>query len=273
MDIAVSQSEREIFTTALRHLNTAKVPFVVAGAFCVHYYTGIWRGTKDMDVFTLSDQAPRILKLLDAAGFSTWVEAEHWLGKATKDSCLVDVIFGSGNWVMPIDTIWFERSKNTILFGEPVQMAPIEEMIWTKSYIGGRERYDAPDVCHLLLASEGNIDWQHLLWRFGNHWQLLLANLVLFGFIYPSKQDLLPRSVMDHLLGKLVDKRQRKPAKDICLGTLLDRFSFNYDVEHLGFVDARELYARRRGSPAGSVAAERAWAKDKLAKGEVYKAA
>jgi hypothetical protein len=272
MRIEVSDAERETFVTALRTINAAGIPYVIAGAFCVHFYTGIWRYTKDMDVFARPEDTRRALDALAAAGFKTWVEAEHWLGKATRNGSLIDVIFGSGNWLAPIDAIWFERSKPAELFGEPVHMAPIEEMIWTKCYIGGRERFDGADVAHLLMASGGNLYWQHLLSRFGEHWQLLLGHLNWYAFIYPSNLAHIPQWVLDELHDRVRRQRQQPaPARRLCRGTLLDRFSFNYDVEHLGYIDAREYYAKAQGGTVQDVAVEREWARDKLAKGEVYK--
>ena len=264
--------EREIFNSALSCLNAAGIPFVVAGAFCVHFYTGIWRFTKDMDVFALPESVPQALDPLAAAGFKTWIEAEHWLGKATKEDCLVDVIFGSGNWLSPVDAVWLARSRPALLLGQPVRMAPIEEMIWAKSYVAGRERYDGADICHLIMASEGQFDWHHLLRRYGDHWQLLLHYLNLYAFIYPVRQGDIPEWILDELIARLKRERsQPAPKRKVCRGTLLDRFSYNYDVERLGYVDARERYARAHGATREDVVSERAWAREKLARGEVYK--
>jgi len=272
MEIEIPTIEREIFTSALRGLNAAGIPYVIAGAFCLHFYTGIWRFTKDMDFFAVPETVPQTLAELSAAGFRTWVEADHWLGKAVKQGCTVDVIFGSGNWVSPIDSIWLERSRPAVLLGQPVQMAPVEDMIWAKAYIAGRERYDGADVCHLIMATEGKFDWQHLLWRLGDHWQLLLSYLNLYAFVYPSHYRDIPDWVLDDLLGRLKHERsQPPPKKKVCRGTLLDRFCYNFDVEQLGFADARERYARAHGAQPGAVVHERAWAREKLAKGEVYK--
>lgn len=272
MQIEIPVIEREIFTSALQRLNAGGIPYVVAGAFCVHFYTGIWRFTKDMDVFAEPQSVPQALAALSGAGFRTWIEAEHWLGKAIKQDCMVDVIFGSGNWVSPIDSIWFQRSLPAVLLDQPIRMAPVEEMIWAKSYIAGRERYDAADICHLIMATEGKFDWQHLLWRFGDHWQLLLTYLNLYAFVYPSHHGDIPDWVLDELIGRLKRERsQPPPKKKVCRGTLLDRFCYNYDVEQLGYIDSRERYALAHGGQRQDVVLERAWAREKLAKGEVYK--
>ena len=63
-----------------------------------------------------------------------------------------------------------------------------------------RERFDGADVAHLFLKCGARIDWEHLLHRFEADWRVLLSHLLLFGFIYPSRKDLVPRNVMDKLL-------------------------------------------------------------------------
>ena len=42
---------RELFQLALVTLREANLPFVVAGAFALNYHTGVWRDTKDLDLF------------------------------------------------------------------------------------------------------------------------------------------------------------------------------------------------------------------------------
>ena len=74
----------------------------------------------------------------------------------------------------------------------PVQIAPAEETIWSKAFVMERERFDGADVAHLILGHGDKLDWQRLLERFGPHWRVLLAHLVLFGFIFPSARSRVP---------------------------------------------------------------------------------
>lgn len=69
---------------------------------------------------------------------------------------------------------------------------------------------------------------------------MLLAHLVLFGFIYPSERDRVPRWVMDHLIGLLAAEHAGTPPDDrVCQGTLLSRAQFLIDVQRWGYADAR----------------------------------
>ena len=62
---------------------------------------------------------------------------------------------------------------------------PVEEMIWSKAFLMERERFDGADVPHLMRARQQRSNWPRLLPRFGEHWRVLLAHLVLFPYVYP----------------------------------------------------------------------------------------
>jgi hypothetical protein len=124
--------------------------------------------------------------------------------------------------------------------GYEVRIIPPEELIWQKAYIMERERFDRADVAHLLLKCGARMDWDHLLDRFGADWRILLSHLLLFGFIYPSRRDLVPRNVMDKLLRRLnLERQSDSPGPEVCNGTLLSRNQYISDIETEGFQDAR----------------------------------
>ena len=77
------------------------------------------------------------------------------------------------------------------------------------------------------------LDWERLLGRFGPHWRVLLAHLILFGFIYPWERAV-PGWVMDELLGRL-RRGEGSAARRVCRGTLLSRVQYLMDVEGWGF--------------------------------------
>ena len=262
-DVRIANPHRR----ALRVIKRSGLPFVVAGAFALYHYTGIIRDTKDLDLFVEPSVAPDVLRALRDAGFKTCIEAQHWLGKALWDEYMVDVIYGSGNWVVPVDRQWIDRAESGTLLGEKVPIAPIEEMIWTKCYVAHRERYDGADVLHLIWAQYKTIDWQHLLERFGDHWELLLSYLMLFRFVYPSDTDRLPRAMMEELVRREREEQSKPPQPGrVCRGTMLDRYQFLYDIEVLGYHDSREEYAEAAGYSTESVAADRRIASEMLQK-------
>jgi hypothetical protein len=229
-----------IYRRALDTLLAARIPFLVGGAYALSRYTGIERDTKDLDVFVRPEDSRQVLDRLAAAGFKTELTFPHWLGKAYQGDRFIDVIFSSGNAVVRVDDAWFERGVDMEVLGSSVRICPVEEMIWSKSFVMERERYDGADIAHLLRAQGDHLDWQHLVARFGRHWRVLLNHLVLFGFIYPSEQTKVPESIVLELLDRAA-REARSPTTDerICRGTLLSRSQYLVDIDDWGYRDAR----------------------------------
>ena len=121
-------------------------------------------------------------------------------------------------------------------------------MIWQKAYVMERERFDGADVAHLLLNCGKTISWEKLLVRFGPDWRVLLAHLILFGFIYPGHRSLIPRYVLSELIARLTREGEAGPSDPICNGTLLSKTQYLDDITARGFKDAR-LTGRSKISP------------------------
>src|SRR5512133_3394995 len=171
---------------ALRALAAANVPFVVAGAYAMFEYTGIFRDTKDLDVFLRRGDLDAAFEALEGAGFRTELPDPVWIGKAFRGEWFVDLIFSSGNGVAVVDDLWFQHARPARVMGIDVLLAPPEEMIWSKAFVLERERYDGADVNHLIRACGQQLDWERLLTRFDRYWEVLFSHLLLFRFAYPG---------------------------------------------------------------------------------------
>ena len=229
-----------IYRRVLEALNDGGVEFLVGGAYAFTRYTGIDRSTKDFDVFVRYTDRQRALDVLYGAGFDTQLTFPHWLGKAFCGDDFCDVIFGSGNGVAPVDDGWFEHAPPARVFGLDVRICPAEEMLWSKSFVMERERYDGADVMHLIRAGAATLDWHRILARFAGRWRVLLANLVLFGFIYPTERTRLPRWLVEELLARLAPELDADAGGEkLCNGTVLSRQQFLVDVGAWGYVDGR----------------------------------
>ena len=223
---------------ALRVLHERGIQFLVGGTFAFTQYTGIIRTTKDLDLFIARPDLDRTLKALDDAGFVTSVPYPHWLAKARTADLAMDLIFSSGNGVARVDADWFRYAADVVLYGIPVKLSPIEELIWSKSFVMERERFDGSDVMHLLRARGHVIDWPRLLDRFGDYRLVLAAHLLLFRFAYSDAHQLIPGWVIEKVL-----EDGRPPVNDpdqpVCFGALLSREQYLADVARLGYADAR----------------------------------
>jgi hypothetical protein len=221
----------------MRSLNQRQIPYLVGGTYAFAWYTQIERPTKDFDLFVMRQDRDRTLEVLRSRGWHTQVAFPHWLAKAHRAGHSIDIIHGAGNGVAMVDADWFSNARNASILGVPTRLAPPEEMIWSKAFVMEKYRYDGADVAHLLLRQGHNLDWVRLLRRFGRHWRVLLAHLVMFEFIYPSHR-LIPRSLLAALAGRLT----REGATDedvVCQGVLLSRKQYRVDTENWGLRDAR----------------------------------
>jgi hypothetical protein len=222
----------------LRELGQREVPFLVGGTYAFVQYTGIARPTKDLDLFVRREDRDRLLDALAEVGWTTEVAFPHWLAKAHRGGHSIDVIHGAGNGVAMVDEEWFTYAPRASVLGVPSRLMPAEEMIWSKAFVMEKYRYDGADVAHLLLRQGGTLDWARLVRRFGRHWRVLYAHLVLFEFIYPGHR-VVPPSLLEAFSRRLVAEGSRPAGEPACQGVLLSRKQYRVDTERWGLRDAR----------------------------------
>lgn len=261
-DFWIPEEEREVYRRALGALNQAEVPYVVAGAYAIYEHTGIYRQTKDLDLFVEPSAVIAAARALHAAGFVMRLEDLHWLAKATVGERFVDLIYGMGNGIALIDSGWLEHSRPGVLAAHPVRIAPAEELIWHRLFISERHRHDMSDVVHLILCMGDVLDWERLVVRVGVNWPLLLAQLQMFSYVYPGYRSNVPNWVMEQLVEQArADIGRDEEEADVTRGTLISRFSFAIDVREWGFSDPRgDLIRRARSQPViREIAASDVW--------------
>jgi hypothetical protein len=230
----------EFYRAVLQAVHESGIPFLIGGGFALAHYTTIERYTKDLDLFVRPQDCQSLLGLFEGAGYRTELRFRHWLAKIRRGDEYVDVIFCSGNGVAPVTTEWFEHGTAAEIFNLPVLLCAPEDMIWSKSFVMERDRYDGADIAHLFRACGPDLDWQRLLNNFGPHWRVLLNHLILFEFIYPGEPGPVPAGVVRDLLRKW--ERQRagpRPATRVCQGTLLSTTQYVVDIEEWNYEDAR----------------------------------
>ena len=250
-DFWIPEDEREIYKRALRTLNEAGVPYVVAGAYAIYEHTGIYRKTTDLDLFVEPSQVVPAMEALRAAGFRTKLAQSHWLAKAIDDPFFVDIIYGMGNGLALIDPDWYRHSTPAILAATPVRVAPAEELIWHRLFINERHRQDMADIAHLILCVGDTLDWQRLVDKTGPHWPLLLAQLQMFYYVYPGYRSRVPDWVLANLLERArAETGHELPSETATRGTLISRFSFAIDVNEWGFRDLRDEAIREMKASA-----------------------
>ena len=235
----LGEQTKEFYLRALDILDDAKVPFVIGGAYALAYHAGVVRHTKDLDAFLKKEHVQSAMSAFARAGYRTEFTHPHWLAKAYGDpeaDAFIDLIYASGNGVSRVDDEWLANAVDGDLFGRPVKISPAEEIIWSKSFVQERHRFDGADINHLLLARAEQLDWRRLLRRFGPHYPVLLAHLTLFVYVFPCDKPRVPDWVFDTLFERL----RKAPLGDrVCRGTLLSWEQYLPDLREHDLVDAR----------------------------------
>jgi hypothetical protein len=249
----LSPHVRAFYTDTLKALSATGIPFLVGGAFALQRYTGVERHTKDFDLYLRAGDVERMLRALQDLGCRTEVTFAHWLAKAYRGDLFFDLIFSSGNGLAAVEDDWFRHSEAAVVLGVPVRLVPPEELIWHKAFVMERERFDGADIAHLLRARARQLDWERLLRRFdGPHGRILLAHLILFGYIYPQERSSIPDDVLVTLIGRLAtdpEPAAGPSSRPLCRGPMLSRAQYLPDIGWWGYADARL-------EPVGTLSAE-----------------
>ncbi len=235
----MSAPRRGFYQRVLRTLVRDNIRCLVGGTYALEEHTGIRRATKDLDLFIVDGGWNEAADALGREGIEATLTFPHWLGKARDGRLNVDLLFASGNGLCRVDHSWFTHAHEATFWGVRAAVCPVEELIWSKSFVQERERFDGADVLHLLRAQADVLDWDHLLRRFDSNWEVLLAHLVLFRFAFPGDRDRIPAPVMRTLIDRLQTEAPRPELAGLCRGTLLSREQYLTDVEQGGALDAR----------------------------------
>ncbi|WP_291910565.1 nucleotidyltransferase [Chitinophaga sp. CB10] len=232
-DEAVHQSPAHSFyKEALTHLQESGASFMLGGAFAMFHYTGIYRDTKDLDIFCKSTEYPRILEYFSRQeGYTVELTDVRWLAKVFKGDHFIDIIFDTVNNICRVDDTWYQHAVPAVFADVPVKLIAPEELIWCKLYVQNRERFDGADVNHVMMRYEP-LDWKRILFRMDQHWHLLLAQLLTFQFVYPSDYHrIIPRWLFDELMERAaMQYHLPPPTEKVCRGPIIDQTQYAVDI-------------------------------------------
>lgn len=232
-----------MFRETLMQLNRCRIPYVVSGAFALQVHTGIWRPTKDLDLFLTPDEIPAALRCLRKHGFRCEVKDPVWLHKAHRNGFFIDLITGMSNAVIGVERSWIDHARSAMILGVRARVLAAEELLVSKLFVVRRERFDGADIAHIVYASQGNLDWKRVLTLVKEHWEILLFALVLYRYVYPAYSHYVPAWVWQALLVRFSNElTNRNPSAEF-RGSLVDDNMFAIDVAEWGMQNV--LRARR----------------------------
>jgi hypothetical protein len=228
---------KPFYTEVLTILNEHDLKYMLGGGFAMYHYTGIDRDTKDLDIFCKAGEYPKILKLMADKGYQTELTDVRWLAKIFNGVHYIDIIFDTVNNICKVDQTWYDHASDGEYNGVAVKFMPAEELVWCKLYVQNRERYDGADINHLLLKQGETLDWKRILFRMDQHWHLLLAQLLIFQFVYPADyHQIIPKWLFDELVEKATEQYDIPASiEKVCRGPVIDQTQYEVDIKEWNY--------------------------------------
>ena len=210
---------------AIQVLQRAGVPFLVGGAYAYATYTGIYRDTKDLDLFLRKRDAERALEVLDADGWRTErtdevlalqglqgrvlrrphlqlrATASPWWTTSGSSTRSTGRVFGHDG---PAGA---RRGDDLVQGASSWSASGSTAPTWTTSSARRGRSWTGTGCCAASIATG----------------RCCSAHLMLFRFAYPSDRDVVPDWVMTELLSRTVETlRDGRWEERLCRGNSLD---------------------------------------------------
>jgi hypothetical protein len=245
VEVSLPPEAATLYSEVLHAMNRLGVPYAVAGAFALQKYTGIWRLTKDLDIFMKAEDIPAALDYLAQLNFRCETLDPVWLSKAHRGEYYVDLISGMSNAAILVDDSWMMRTIPAAIAGVPSRIISVEDLLASKLFVVRRERFDGADIAHIIYGRRGNLDWNRVLELAGEHWEMVLWALILFRYVYPAQTHYVPPALWQDLLSRYLHEVQHPDPNARFRGSLVDDNMFSIDLKDWGLDDIESEYRAR----------------------------
>jgi predicted nucleotidyltransferase len=244
--IPIPTEQQKLFREVLALLERNGIAYAVAGAFALRAHTGIYRDTKDLDLFLTAENALMALDCLRENNFHCEICDPVWLYKARRDSFFVDLITGMSNGVVLVEDSWVERAIPAEIEGVHAKVLGAEELLVSKLFVTRRERFDGADIAHVIYGTRGKLEWARVLSLIGEQWEILFWALVLFRYAYPAQTNYVPEGVWRELITRFQHSVFHPDANARFRGSLIDENMFAIDVKEWGLENLLAEFRNRR---------------------------
>ena len=178
-------------------LHEDAIPFLLVGGIAAGLL-GRGRYTGDIDLFVRPEDAPRVLRALERAGFTTQELNPYWIFKGIRGPVLVDVLFTLKGDIR-LDDEMLARAPVRSFLGVDVPLLPPEDLLVVKAIVFDEETprhwFDA-----LGLIAGGSLDWDYLVRRAQRSPRRVLS-LLAFAL---SADLIVPRAPIERLFGMVM---------------------------------------------------------------------
>ena len=221
----IPDEQWRIYREVIIGARARKISFAIGGAFAVFTYTGLYRNTKDLDIYVLPELRFEMIDVLNRLGMKDYHDVlpydRRWIFRSYQGATIVDIIWSMANRRVEVDSGWFERNTAIQSRGELVPIVPPEELIWAKLFVLQHDRCDWPDVFNLIYAQGEKLDWLYLMNRMGEDLPLLSAALSVYAWVSPRSAGSLPEWIWKRL-GLPIPKEDSLEYEDRCRADLID---------------------------------------------------
>jgi hypothetical protein len=178
------------------------IPFAVGGGLAATTYAGLWRNTKDIDLYILPSDRERMVQLIFDLGLQDYYDKiaydRKWIFRSYRADTIVDLMWGMANQRAWVDEDWL-RGPEVNADGVRFRLLPPEQALWTKLYVLQRDRCDWPDAFNLLSGVGSELDWKLLFHLLGTDAPLLAALLCAYVWLSPDGARQLPNWIWTEL--------------------------------------------------------------------------
>jgi hypothetical protein len=198
----IPQSEWALYRRVLVELKSRSIRSALGGGFAWSYYSGMWRDTKDMDLYILRSDRETAIEVLHAAGFEDYHDRapydRGWIYRGYQQGVIVDLIWCLANYRADVTEDWLVEPQVRLKDMQAAALGP-EELIFCKLYVIQRERCDWPDLLSLLHAQAPTLRWERLLELVGADVGLVRGLLCVFSWLCPQRAGEAPAWVWERL--------------------------------------------------------------------------
>jgi hypothetical protein len=202
-DDLISDEEWRVYQHVMSLARAQGLRFVIGGGLAVAAYTGNWRNTKDLDLYTVPTDRDALIQVTLDAGLSDLYPRSpydrRWIYRAVCGNTIIDIIWAMANQRAQVDEQWLREGGVINIRNERLDVVPAEEMVWNKLYVLQHDRCDWGDVLNLLYAVGDGLDWEYLMERMGDDTALLAAALSIYRWICPGRCRSIPDPVWERL--------------------------------------------------------------------------
>lgn len=191
----IPSEEWAVYLPVIQAAQQQRTSFALGGGLAFSYYTGMWRNTKDLDLFVLPRDRDALIRILNDLDFTDYFDQagydRSWIYRGHKDGLIVDIIWQMANHRAEVDDRWLSGPEITMR-GATVRIIPPEELIFAKLYVLQRDRCDWPDLLNVLFEKGEHLNWTRLMDRLDRDVPLLSALVHVFAWLCPQRAAKLP---------------------------------------------------------------------------------